>query len=162
VWKETRELLPIRSNWKRPHLAAYSGSHRLAPPSWELLADCLELPPICASTASCTLIRDRCKLRAWRVPGLHGDTPGRGALGRGGCCNSMNMPDPTERALALQEFPPAANNLKQPANSPDFPAQVVLANSSAQTGSHWPAPFRTRRRHLSGLFRPQGHHRIKL
>jgi hypothetical protein len=29
------------------------------------------------------LICDRSKLRAWRVPGLHGDTPGRGALGSG-------------------------------------------------------------------------------
>jgi hypothetical protein len=31
VWTETRELLPIPLNWKRLHLATYSGSHRLAP-----------------------------------------------------------------------------------------------------------------------------------
>src|SRR5580704_17997156 len=50
---------------------------------------------------------------------MHGDTPGRGALGRGSCCNSMNMPDPTERALALQDaFERAIEGPDHPAGAP--------------------------------------------
>jgi len=70
-----------------------------------LLVDCYLLCrlwyrlPICANTASWP---DPRPFQASSVEGTRSARryPGRGALGGGGCCNSMNIPDPTEPVRA--------------------------------------------------------------
>jgi len=56
------------------------------------------------------LICDHSKLRAWRAPGLHGDTPGRGALGP--------FHEPGEVPPAIVEINLSLNDGEEPADQP--------------------------------------------